>query len=47
MLDRGDASDIINEVTGVISDWQRVATENQIPIRVLEQYDDKWTHHTS
>ena len=47
MLDRGDASDIINEVTCVISDWQRVATENQIPIRVLEQYDDKWTHHTS
>jgi len=47
MLDRGDASDIINEVINVISDWQRVATENQIPIRVLEQYDDKWTHHTS
>ena len=47
MLGRGDASDIINEVTSVISDWQRVATENQIPIRVLEQYDDKWTHHTS
>jgi serine/threonine-protein kinase HipA len=33
MLDREDASDIINEVTGVISDWQRVATENQIPVR--------------
>lgn len=46
MLDRGDASDIINEVINVISDWQRVATENQILIRVLEQYDDKWTHHT-
>ncbi len=47
MLDRGDASDIINEVTSVISDWQRVATENQIPVRVLEQYDDRWTHHVS
>jgi serine/threonine-protein kinase HipA len=47
MLDRKDASDIINEVTGVIRDWQRVATENQIPVRVLEQYDDRWTHHTS
>lgn len=47
MLGRKDASDIINEVTGVISDWQRVATENQIPVRVLEQYDDRWTHHVS
>ncbi len=47
MLDRKDASDIINEVTGVIRDWQRVATENQIPVRVLEQYDDRWTYHTS
>lgn len=47
MLDREDASDIITEVINVISDWQRVATENHIPIRVLEQYDDRWTHHTS
>lgn len=47
MLDRGDASDIINEVINVISDWQRVATENQISVRVLEQYDDRWTHYTS
>ena len=47
MLDRGDASDIINEVINVINDWQRVATENQISVRVLEQYDDRWTHYTS
>ena len=47
MLDRKDASDIINEVTGVIRDWQRVATENQIPVRVLEQYEDRWTYRTS
>ena len=47
MLDRGDASDIINEVICVIRDWQRVAIENQIPVRVLEQYDNRWTHHTS
>ena len=47
MLDRGDASDIINEVINVISDWQRVATENQIPVKVLEQYEDRWTHYTS
>ena len=47
MLDRRDASDIINEVINVINDWQRVATENQISVRVLEQYDDRWTHYTS
>jgi serine/threonine-protein kinase HipA len=47
MLDRGDASDIINEVINVISDWQRVAIENQIPVRVLELYDDRLTHHVS
>jgi serine/threonine-protein kinase HipA len=47
MLDRGDASDIINEVINVINDWQRVATENLISVRVLEQYDDRWTHYTS
>ena len=46
MLDRRDASDIINEVINVINDWQRVATENQISVRVLEQYDDRWTHYT-
>ncbi len=43
MLDRGDASDIINEVICAINDWQRVATENQIPVKVLEQYNDRWT----
>ena len=47
MLDRGDASDIIDEVICVIKDWQRVATENQIPVKELNQYDDRWTHHTS
>ena len=33
MLDLGDASDIIDEVICVIKDWQRVATENQIPVK--------------
>lgn len=47
MLDRKDASDIIDEVVGTIRDWRKVATENQIPVKVLEQYDDRWTHHTS
>jgi len=47
MLDREDASDIIDEVICIIKDWQRVATENQIPVKELNQYDDRWTHHTS
>src|SRR5574344_1676760 len=47
MLDAAEASDIISHVKDTIRDWQRIATENQIPVRVLEQYDDRWTHHTS
>ena len=44
MLDRKDASDIINEVTCVIRDWQKVATENQISVKILGQYNDRWTN---
>jgi hypothetical protein len=47
MLSLEDASDIIHEVTGVIRDWQKVATENQIPDRILEQYQDRWTNPIS
>jgi serine/threonine-protein kinase HipA len=47
MLSLEDASDIIHEVTGVIRDWQKVATENQIPVRILEQYQDRWTNPIS
>ena len=47
MLSREDASDIIHEVTDAIRDWQKVATENQIPVRILEQYQDRWTNPIS
>ena len=47
MISREDASDIIHEVTGVIRDWQKVATENQIPIKILEQYNGRWTNPIS
>jgi serine/threonine-protein kinase HipA len=47
MLSREDASDIIHEVTGVIRNWEKVATENQIPVRILEQYQDRWTNPIS
>jgi serine/threonine-protein kinase HipA len=43
MLSREDASDIIHEVTGVIKDWEKIALENQIPVSILEQYQDRWT----
>jgi serine/threonine-protein kinase HipA len=43
MLDRKDASDIINEVTKAISDWQKVAEEIQISVKMLEHYNDRWT----
>jgi hypothetical protein len=47
MLSREDASDIIHEVTDAIRDWQKVATGNQIPVRILEQYQDRWTNPIS
>jgi len=42
MLDLKEASDIIDEVTHTINDWKRVATENQIPLSVLEKYAERW-----
>ena len=42
MLDLTEASDIIDEVTHTINDWKRVATENQIPLSVLEKYAERW-----
>lgn len=42
MIDHKGASDIITEVTHVIKDWQRVAKENQIPLKVLEKYSERW-----
>lgn len=42
MLNRIAASNIISEVTSAIHDWQRIAIENQIPVKVLEQYSKRW-----
>jgi len=42
MLNHNDAATIINEVAATINDWQRIATENCIPIRILQSYAERW-----
>lgn len=42
MLDSTEASDIIFQVKDTIRDWQRIATENQIPLRILQPYAERW-----
>jgi len=42
MLDHNDAATIINEVAATINDWQRIATENHIPFRILQSYAERW-----
>lgn len=42
MLSRKDAQNIVDEVSSTINDWQRIATENQIPNRVLERFSEKF-----
>jgi len=42
MLDHNDAAAITNEVAATINDWQRIATENHIPFRILQSYAERW-----
>lgn len=42
MLGHNDAATIINEVAATVNDWQRIATENSIPIRILQSYAERW-----
>lgn len=42
MLNRNDAQSIVDEVSSTVNDWQRIATENQIPAKMLEGYADRW-----
>jgi hypothetical protein len=41
MLDATEASDIISQVKDTIRDWQRIATKNQIPVRILQPYVER------
>ena len=42
MLERQEATEIIEEVRAVIKDWRKKATELQIPIKLLESYSIRW-----
>ena len=42
MLERQEASDIIEEVRATIKEWHKTATELQIPIKLLESYSTRW-----
>ena len=42
MLERQDATEIIEEVRDAIKDWQQVATRLQISPRLLDAYSNRW-----
>ena len=42
MLERQEASEIIEEVHAAIKDWRKVATELQMPLKLLEPYSIRW-----
>jgi serine/threonine-protein kinase HipA len=42
MLERQEASDIIEEIQTAIKDWRKTAAELQIPIKLLESYSIRW-----
>jgi serine/threonine-protein kinase HipA len=42
MLERQEASVIIEEVRAAIKDWRKTATEQQIPLKLLESYSRRW-----
>lgn len=42
MLERQEASEIIEEVRTAIKDWQIVATQLQIPPRLFDAYSNRW-----
>ena len=42
MLERQEASEIIEEVRAAIKDWRKTAAELQIPIKLLESYSIRW-----
>ena len=42
MLEPQEASEIIEEVRTAIKDWRKVATELQMPLKLLEPYSIRW-----
>ena len=42
MLEKEEATEIIEEVRDVIKDWRKTATEQQIPLKLLGAYSMRW-----
>ena len=42
MLERKEASEIIEEVRIAIKDWRKTATRLQVPVKTLEPYSKRW-----
>ena len=42
MLERQEATEIIEEVRTAIKDWRKTATELQIPLKLLGSYSTRW-----
>ena len=42
MLERQEASEIIEEVRAAIKDWRTTATELQISHKILDSYCNRW-----
>ena len=42
MLERQEASEIIEEVRTAIKDWRKTAAELQISYKILESYCNRW-----
>ena len=42
MLERQEATEIIEEVRSAIKDWRKTATELQIPLKLLGSYSTRW-----
>ena len=42
MLDHQEAAEIIEEVHDTIKDWRKIATELQIPHKILTPYCNRW-----
>ena len=42
MIERQEASEIIEEVRTAIKAWRKTAIEQQIPLKLLESYSMRW-----
>ena len=42
LLERQEASEIIEEVRDTIKDWRKTATALQIPLKLLGSYSQRW-----